>query len=291
MNNPRTAVWLLAILAPVLVAQEKGPGKPFQSQTASSINYGPNKDGYPTIDISNTDYEIVGQGIPGRPTTERLVLRKTTHTKQVIDEIGMEASTTVEAWPLGVDLKQRPLYSLKVEGIEPKTVGSELLIISRGLEEVEWWSVYKMASGQHLLDTYVPLVSFSISREIQTMRYAGLEVPPDDAADARLKEPHVVAVVTYASAEKVIRQALLTAEDPKQAIQLRSFADASRELALVEQPASGKGEPARSLKLSISQNYPSAPATVTITIPVAKDDLDLAHAQMPARLHLATWKR
>ena len=77
-----------------------------------------------------------------------------------------------------VDLKQKPLYSLKVEGVEPKPVGSELLSISRGLEEVQWWSVYKMASGQHLFDTYVPLVSFSISREIQTMRYAGLEVPP-----------------------------------------------------------------------------------------------------------------
>ena len=37
-----------------------------------------------------------------------------------------------------------------------------------------------------------------------------------------------MAVVTYASAEKVIRETLLTSEDPKQAQSLRSYSDASR---------------------------------------------------------------
>jgi hypothetical protein len=45
------------------------------------------------------------------------------------------------------------------------------------------------------------------------------------------------------------------------------------------------------LKIAISQNYPSAPATVTLTVPIVRDDLDLAHAQMPAHLHVAVWKR
>ncbi|HTR37949.1 MAG TPA: hypothetical protein VMH80_18700 [Bryobacteraceae bacterium] len=275
-----------------LLAQQKRAVKTVQSESPSSFTYGPNKEGYPTIDISDAAYEVVGEGIPGRPTNERLVLRMTIHTKQVVDEIGMKASTTVEAWPVGVDLKQKPLYSLKVEGVDPKPVGSELLSISRGLEDVQWWSVYKLATGQHLFDTYVPLVPFSISREIQTMRYAGLEVPPDDAADARLKEAHVVAVLTYASAERVIREALVTSEDPKQAILLRSYADASRWLGLADgPPPSGKGEPGRSLKLIFFQNYPAASAPVIVTIPIAKDDLDLAHAQLPPRLHLASWKR
>ena len=52
----------------------------------------------------------------------------------------------------------------------------------RGLEEVAWWSVYRLGTGQHLFDTYVPVVSFSISREIMELRYVGLEVPPDDAS-------------------------------------------------------------------------------------------------------------
>lgn len=288
----KTLVMLLAACSVALLAQPKSTVRPVQSQSPSSFTYGPNQEGYPSAEITNASYEIVGEGIPGLPASERLVLRKTTRTTQEIDQIGMEAFTTVEAWPLGVDLKQKPLYSLRVDGIEPETVNTDLIVISRGLEEVEWWSVYRMASGQHLFDTYVPLVSFSISREIQSMRYAGLEVPGDDTRDARLKEPHVIAVLTYASPERVIREALLTAEDPKQAIRLRSFADASREVALVErEPSSAKGEPAGSLRLSIRQNYPSAPDTVTLTIPVMKDDLDLAHAQLPARLHLASWKR
>ena len=62
-------------------------------------------------------------------------------------------------------------------------------------------------------------------------------MPEDNAADAKLKDPHVVAVLTYASAERVLREALITSDDPKQAQTLRSFADASRSVTLVETPA------------------------------------------------------
>jgi hypothetical protein len=227
---------------------------------------------------------VTSSGVPGRPQDERLLLRTTTRTKQVVDEIGTEASTTVEAWPLGVDPKQKPLYTLKAEGVDCKTVDGSLLVILRGLEDTEWWSVYKLGTGERLFDTYVPLLGFSIRRDIQTMRYAAFENPPDDSADPRLKEPHVVGVLTYASAEHVLREALITSDDPKQAEILRSFADASRSVTLVETPA-------RALKISISQNYPSAPATITLSVPIVRDDLDLAHAQSPAHLHIASWKR
>ena len=51
------------------------------------------------------------------------------------------------------------------------------------------------------------------------MRYLGLDAPGDDTKDARFKEPHFVAVVGYASASKVIREAIITCDDPKQAQQ------------------------------------------------------------------------
>ena len=149
--------------------------------------YGVNKDGQQTVEIANVAYEVTGTGVPGRPPNERLLLRTTTRTKQVMDEIGMDASTTVEAWPLGVDPKQKPLYALKAQGVDCKTVDSALLVILRGLEDTEWWSVYKLGTGERLFDTYTPLLGFSIRRDIQTMRYAGFEDPPDDTADARLK--------------------------------------------------------------------------------------------------------
>ena len=91
-------------------------------------------------------------------------------------------------------------------------------------------------------------------------------------------------VLTYASAERVMREALITSDDPKQAQMLRSFADANRRVAFVETPA-------RALKISISQNYPSAPATISLTIPIVNDDLDLTGAQLPAQLHITAWKR
>ena len=258
--------------------------KPFQSQAPASVVYGVNKDGQQTVDIAKVAYEVTSNGVPGRPQNERLLLRTTTRTKQVVDDIGMTAATIVEAWPLGVDPEQKPLYTLKADGVDCKTVDGALLVILRGLEDTEWWSVYKLGTGQRLFDTYTPLLAFSIRRDIQTMRYAGLEVPEDDAADARLKEQHVVGVLTYAAAEHVMREALITSDDPKQAQMLRSFADANRSVTLLEAPT-------RALKISISQNYPSATATISITVPILRDDLDLTHAQLPAHLHLAVFKR
>jgi hypothetical protein len=250
--------------------------QPFQAQSPASVAYGVNKDGQQTVEITNVAYEVTSTGVPGRPQAERLLLRATTRTKQVVDEIGMEASTTVEAWPLGVDPKQKPLYSLRVAGTNGRTVDGALLVILRGLEDTEWWSVYRLGTGERLFDTYTSLLGFSIRRDIQTMRYAGLEVP-EGGSD-------VIAVLTYASAERVLREALITSDDPKQAQKLRSFADASRSLTLLETPA-------RALKISISQNYPSPPAMVSLTIPIVRDDLDLAHAQIPAHLHLTARSR
>jgi hypothetical protein len=268
-----TALLLLVVLA--AQAQTRTPLKsPFQTQSTSTIKYGSEK-GADVIEVTNVSFEVVS-GVPGRTPAEFLMLRKTTRSKEVVGDIGLQASTTVEAWPLGVDPKQKPVYSLTVEGIDPATTGNELLVISRGLEEVEWWSVYKLGTGAHLFDTYTRLLEFAQDHP----RYAGVEVPPDDTKDKRLKAPNVVAVVTYASGERVLREALITCDDPKRAQLLRSFADANRTLTY-----SPSG-----LRLEINQNYP-AKALATITLPVAGDNLDVAHAQVPAGIHVALWTR
>jgi len=193
----------------------------------------------------------------------------------------MEATTTVESWPMGTDLKEKPLYSITVEGVDPSTLNGDLIVVSRGLEDVSWWSVYKLGDGKHLFDSYVPVTQFSISRETLTRRYAGLDVPPDDVTDSRLKAPNVVGVLTYASGENVIREGLITCDDPKLAQVLRSYFDATR---AVEYSAGN-------LRLSISQNPPLPARTISISVPVARDDLDLARSQVPAGLHIAAWKR
>ena len=250
-------------------------GASLMAQPAASYKYtvkGEEK----TIEITNVNYEVVNSN---------LVLRKTTKSKQVIGDIGMEASTTTEAWKLGTDLKQKPLYSVTVDGTESRTVENELFVVSRGLEEVEWWSVFRLADGAHLFDTYVPLVRFSTSRKEMILRYTGFDVPPDDSKDVRLNDRHVVGVLTYASEVKVIREALLTCEDPKLAVLLRSYADETRTL------VQSGGFNSQILRLSFSQNFPAPAATIAVVVPIAADDLDLAQAKLPPRMHIAAWKR
>ena len=65
---------------------------------------------------------------------------------------------------------------------------------------------------------------------------------------------------------------------------MRSLADETQEVALIETPA-------RRLKVAFSHNYPAAPATLEASIPVSKDDLDISHAQVPAGMHIAAWRR
>jgi hypothetical protein len=100
-----------------------------------------------------------------------------------------------------------------------------------------------------------------------------------------LKAPNVVAVLSYASEARVKKEILITCDDPKLAPLLRSYADATRTVTLSEE------RPPRAVKIRFEMNYPSAPAPVSLTIPLASDDLDIVHAQLPRSLHLAAWKR
>lgn len=269
---------LLIACAALLQAQ---PPKPIQAQESSTFNYATAPDGSQTVQIRNVSYEVTGTNIPGRPPDDRLLLRKTIRSRQVLGDIGMESTVAIEAWRLGVDLRQRSLYTLTTSGAEANVKDDALIVVSRGLEEVDWWSIYKLGSGQHMFDTYVPLESFSISRETTNTRYVGLDVPPDDTKDARLREPNVIAVLSYASGSRLIREALLTSDDRQQARLLRSYADVARTLAVSE----------ASIHLTFAQNYPSPPNAVEVVIKVKSDDLDLANAKLPPKMHVSAWKR
>src|SRR5215472_10180792 len=266
----RTLCLLASLAAPYVLAQN--PYKEQSSSTFSMTTKGPSK----IVQISNVSYELTG----------KLVLRKTTKTKYTLDEIDVDAVTEVSAWPIGTPFTQKPTYTIREQGVDPTKIGDELIQLSRGLEDVEWWSEYSLATGAHLFDTYTPLQQFSISREELIRRFAGLDVPTDDVKDPRLKDPKAVAVVTYASADKVIREALITADDPKQAVLLRSLADSNRRVDAVEQDSA-----VRALRIVIRQNFPSPPNPVTVTIPITNDDLDLAKAQLPPKMHATVFKR
>ena len=275
------------IAAAILCAMAAGAQpaqQPFQARAASTVTLTKVGD-TEELDITNVTYEVTPTYVPGRPGAERLLLRQTCTSQAILEEPEWGATTVLEAWPLGASLSQKPIYTIKATGTGGRTVDGSLFVIERGTGELEWRSVYQLGTGQHLFDTYVPLVGFSISREALEMRYIGFEVPPDDVADARLKQPNVVGVITYASAEGKKHEALLTAATPKTAAELRSYSDATRIVSVVE------GATPKGIRIFISQNAPSPANPISLTIPVAADDIDVEHAQLPAGFRLSRWKR
>jgi hypothetical protein len=269
-----------AVCAGLLLALAKIP---FQAQSASTISYAVASDGE-SVEIHNVAWQYTGTQVPGRPADERLLLRTTTHAKNFVGDIPEPGAVTLEAWPLGVDPKQKPLYSVKLEADAAHTLDNCLWVIDRGYVDAPMWSIHRLGDGRHLFDTHVDLVRFTVSRADGNPRYAGLDVPADDTPDARLKEPHVVAVLVYAAEDRVLREALITHDKPAEARQMRSFADETQQVAFIETPA-------RRLKIAFSHNYPDALAPVEASVPLVKDDLDIPHAQLPPGLHIAAWRR
>ena len=164
--------------------------------------------GEEAVEIRNVTYELAG----------KTVLRKTEQTKQVIGDKGMQASTLIEAWPLGVDRKEKPKYTVKVAGVDARSLDNELIIVSRGLEDVQWWSLYRLSNGQTLFNTFVRPV-----RVPDSALYAGYDIPAD--GDPRLKNPKLIGVVVIGGAEGPVRRVELQTSDPKRARVLRSMAD------------------------------------------------------------------
>lgn len=229
------------------------------------------------VEIRNTGFELAG----------KLVLRKTVQSREVIGDKGLESEVTLAAWPLGSDLaKKKPLYEVKSAGTDARTRNGEIWILENAADpDVPVWSVYTLATGRRLFRSHVPPLEFGVSQADGTLRYAGIEVPPDDAEDPRLRSRNVVAVLSYSAADHVIRETILTCEDPARAAELRSYFDEERTLETTDRVGG------RYLRVTFRGSYPNRPDEKVITIPITKSGLDLAHAAMPPGFHLSFWER
>jgi hypothetical protein len=265
-----------AALAAVAAAQS-----PFRAESASHISL-TQKGDERIIEVHNVTYEYTGTRVPGRPEEDRLTLRITTNAEDVIGDIPQPGKVTLEAWPLGTDPRQKPLYALRMDGFEAHTVDNAFWLVNHGDVDTPVWSIFKLGDGRHLFDTYVELLRFSTTRDVQTPRYAGLEVPPDNAADPRLKDPHVVAVLTYAAEDRVIRELLLTHAMPAKARELRAYEDETRTLSYLAMPA-------KRLRITFAPNLGGT--AMEIIVPLKGDDLDAAAAHLPLGMRLAPFQR
>jgi hypothetical protein len=132
------AAWVLAGVAPALLAQQKGAGKPFQAQSPSSIDFGPNKEGYPIIEITKRRLRRGGPAIPGRPQTEQLVMRLNTRTKHEVDAIGHGDVDNRGSLAAGSGSQAKASLHAEGGGNRCENGDNDLLVLSRGLEEVVW---------------------------------------------------------------------------------------------------------------------------------------------------------
>lgn len=290
----RICLPLALVVAGAMLAPTSAPADEMNRKAEGISSFDLSMEGdQQTVEISNVTFATTGSNIPGQPAEERLLLRTSTQTREVIGDKGMEASVTVEAWPLGADPAQAPLYSVTRDGVGAEVVDNALLVFDRSDADLAWWSVDALGTGAPMFDTYVPLVRFSLSREVQELRYAGLEVPPDDAADPRLREPQVVGVLAYASPERVLTRLLITCSDTERAALLRSYWDTTRGLSVIYE-GNHTDHPARKLllnweSLGLDTLNTSVANAVGAVIPVLADDLDASSALLPDCIALKPW--
>ncbi len=228
------------------------------------------------VEILNTGFELAGN----------LVLRKTIRSREVVGDKGLDSEVALAAWPLGSDLAKKPLYDVKAAGTDARTRNGEIWIVEDAADpDVPVWSVYTLASGRRLFRSHVQPLELGVSRADGTLRYAGLEVPPDDAEDPRLRAKNVVAVLSYSAADRVIREAIVTCDDSGRAAELRSYFDEERTLEV------GDRAGGRFLRVTFRGAYPNRPDVQVLTIPVGKAGLDFPRAVTPEGLHLSVWQR
>lgn len=266
-------VWVIWLAAP-LAAQ-------VQAQSSSTFAYR-TKDGEQNVEITNVSYQVTRVYPAAEPAGHWLVLRTTLHSKEILDEKGWESKIRLEVWPLGVALAGKPSYTLDLPGSEATLLGGELWQVTDEATDpdVPIWSVYRVATGQRLFDSFVQPLSLRVLADDahQTFedRFAGFYVPPDDASDPRLRDKHAVGILSYASAAGVLREVLLSCDDAARATELRSYSDTERSLVFLDSPA------------AIQIRFKPGPM---VKIPVSTDDLNLRRAILPQGLRLTVWKR
>jgi hypothetical protein len=247
------------------------------AQSTSTFSYS-EKDGEKTVRIVNVDYRVTQIY---HPSELWVVLCTTTRSTQILGDKGWESKLTLQAWPMGANLASKPMYAVDVQGSEATLLGGELWQVLDATDpDTPVWSVLHVANGKHLFQSFVAPLTMRVESDHEhntfVDRYAGLYVPPDDAKDARLREKHAVAVLSYVSDAGLLREALLTCDDTTRAADLRSYSDIERALVFVEKPA------------AIEVRFKPG---ILVRVAISENDLNLSRAVVPSGLHLTAWKR
>ncbi len=271
-------------------ANRVGAGEPTHSTSAQSSASIEVEGNVVTVHRTNRMFELAGPDIEGRNANDRLLLRKEIETTEVIGDKGMDGRVNVWAWTLGVDVNvTAPLYVISASGLEGRVTDNDVYVIERGLDEIEWQSVFSLADGDKLFDATVPWLLATNGGAWNERHYLALAQVFEDADDAALRRDDAIALLTYASRTRVLNQVLIRADKADRARLLRSVWDQT-----IKFSWSGKSEetpspdgPVPDLKaepLTIAIRF--SPDGATLQIPVGERRFDLSKATTSTGLSL-----
>ncbi|MGH6879607.1 hypothetical protein [Hypericibacter sp.] len=226
---------------------------------------------------------------------DRMLLRLHLTRKWDVNSPEGEGHVRLDAFDAKAGTSGTPLYTVEAEGSAAQILPDCLLQIDRGLEDLEWWQINDLASGTLLFETMAePLVFATLDDDqIRSTQAAGFYVPPDDEADKKLADPHVVGLLTLATDGKIATRLLVTAADPAKAAALRSYWDERRYLAVVETGKPGAlgaataEQPLSKRPLSVEVSWPVA--GLALRLPIGPAGLKTEGAVIPAGLKVAPW--
>jgi hypothetical protein len=210
----------------------------------------------------NVNFHTAQILMPGDPRPRRVLLRLDIINTDVFSSGRAEGMVRLDAWPLDApeDLRKPPLYTIVAGGRAATIEEDGTLVVERSGRR----SVYSLADGGWMYDTDTAVAAFTLDGERR--RVVALSGMEDDMPAS------TVAVLTYASAQGVLKRVLITAQDPTRARLLRSSVPLIRPVARMEDAAK------RTIDLPLAAGM--------VRIPVAGDSLDLATAQVPVGLAL-----
>lgn len=180
-----------------------------------------------TVQIRNVTHALTGEIVSPRARRERLLLRLEASTTEVMGEKGIEGEVRATAWTLDAApaASPRPVFEIAEKGRDIRVDEEGLIAID--LDDCCSFerAYYSAHTGSALFQASAPSVWVEIGKEVRTHRVGAFRAATDDLLAAAKLSAQAVGIVTYAAADRVIRQIVIEAPDQGRARELRSIAD------------------------------------------------------------------
>jgi hypothetical protein len=262
------------ILAVALLAAGPAAADVNVTETADAI----------TFTFTSQSHVLTGEIASPRGRRERLLLNITTVTRETLGEKGIEG--TVEVAVRAAERHMPLLYTLRLPG--RAAAPGELGLLAVDLDDccALHQGYHDPATGERLFETTVPTAALTLEGPTFRRRVAAFVAMMDDREDHRLWGDTAVGLITYAAADRAIRQIVVMADTAAKARRLRSLDDERTTLAWVDGRTGVPivTAPGRALVQPVLRLH-FITSDIEMTIPL-KDD-DLVPDKSPAGLTLS----